>query len=56
MDKDNTHFCIRCQVFYNPNNIEEFYIEGDKTANIIGIVFIVLGSMFAIVGIFVKNN
>ena len=20
MDKDNTHFCIRCQVFYNPNN------------------------------------
>lgn len=41
------------KVLYNPNNIEEFVLEGEKNNSyIMGIVFIILGSLVAILGIF----
>lgn len=39
------------EIMYNPDNVEEFIIKGDKGSNIIGIVFIVLGSLAAVLGI-----
>ena len=35
-------------VYYNPNNVEEYFIEGDSTPMFIGIVFIVIGSVVAV--------
>ena len=40
----------RINILYNPNNIEEFIIEGDKSSNIIGIIFIVVGIVVAFIG------
>ena len=37
-------------IMYNPNKVEEFIIKGDKTANIVGIVFVAAGIAIAIVG------
>ena len=42
----------KIDLLYNPNNIEEFIIKGDKSSNYIGIVFIVLGTITFFVGLF----
>ena len=39
------------QIAYNPNDVREFYIKGDKGPFIIGGVFIFLGTVAVIVGI-----
>ena len=38
-------------IMYNPDNVEEFIIKGDKGPNFIGIFFIFLGALAAICGI-----
>lgn len=44
-------------VFYNPDNVEEFIIKGEKKLNfILGIVFIIMGSISVIIGIISKQN
>lgn len=42
-------------ILYNPNNVREFMIKGDKSSNIFGIVFIVAGALITVLGIFSKN-
>ena len=44
----------KIDILYNPNNVEEYMIKGDKSSNIIGIVFIVLGALAAVGGVFAK--
>ena len=39
------------QIAYNPNDVREFYIKGDKGPFLIGGVFIFLGTVAVIVGI-----
>ena len=41
----------RIDILYNPNNVEEFIIKGDKGLSFIGIIFIALGALAAIFGI-----
>ena len=41
----------RVDILYNPNNIEEYIIKGDKTGNILGVVFIVAGIVVVVIGI-----
>lgn len=41
----------KVDILYNPNKVEEYIIKGDKTSNIIGIVFIVLGIIVCIAGV-----
>jgi len=45
------HLNDKVDILYNPNNVEEYIIKGDKTSNIIGIVFIILGVIVCIVGV-----
>ena len=40
------------EIYYNPNNVEEYIIKGDSTPKLLGIGFIVIGSMAAAVGFF----
>lgn len=35
-------------IYYNPNNVEEYFIKGDSSSQFIGIVFIVIGSVVAV--------
>ena len=42
-------------ILYNPNNVEEFIIKGDKTGNILGIAVIVAGAIALVLGIFKRN-
>ena len=42
------------EILYNPDNVEEFIIKGDRSTNLAGIIPIVLGSLAAILGIFKK--
>ena len=37
-------------ILYNPDNVEEYIIKGDNTADIVGIVFIVAGIAISVVG------
>lgn len=39
------------EIYYNPNNVQEFIIKGDSTHNFVGIIAIVLGSIATVVGI-----
>ena len=41
------------EIYYNPNNAEEYIIKGDSTANFLGIGFIVFGSISVAVGLIV---
>ena len=41
----------KVDILYNPNNIEEYIIKGDKSSNLFGIVFIVLGAVVFVLGI-----
>ena len=46
------------EVYYNPNNVEEFFIEGDSTTQFIGIIFIGLGSIVdiaVVIFVFIGN-
>ena len=45
------------EIYYNPNNVEEYIIKGDSTAKYLGIGFIVVGSIAAAVGfiVFIRN-
>ena len=43
-------------VLYNPDNVEEYIIKGDKSSNLIGIVFIVLGAVVVVAGFIGKVN
>ena len=38
-------------ILYNPDNVEEFIIKGDKTTNFIVIICIILGVLTTIVGV-----
>ena len=38
-------------ILYNPNKPEEFIIKGDKSLNIMGIIFVILGTLCAVAGI-----
>ncbi|MCH5157506.1 MAG: DUF3592 domain-containing protein [Clostridiales bacterium] len=38
------------EIYYNPNNVEEYIIKEDSTTKILGIGFIVIGSIAAAVG------
>ena len=40
------------EIYYNPNNVEEYIIKGDSTSNIVGIMSIALGSIAVLVGFF----
>ena len=44
----------KVNILYNPKNIEEFIIKGDSTINFVGIVFVIVGGIFAIAG-FIKK-
>lgn len=33
----------KVEILYNPNNVEEYIIKGDKSSNFIGIIFVVVG-------------
>ena len=39
------------EIYYNPNNVQEYIIKGDSNPNFVGIIAIVLGSIAALVGI-----
>lgn len=39
------------QIMYNPNNIEEYMIKGDRSSLLGGIIWIVLGTIILLVGI-----
>lgn len=41
----------RVEIYYNPNNVQEFIIKGDSTPNFVGIFCIVFGSIAAVVGV-----
>ena len=41
------------EVYYNPNNVEEYIIKGDSTPKFLGILFVVLGSIAVAVGFIV---
>lgn len=46
----------KVDVLYDPNKPEDYLIKGDeKTSNIMGIVFIVMGAVVAVVGIVKKE-
>lgn len=46
----------KVNILYNPENVEEYLIQGDKTSNIFGIIFIVAGAVVVVAGIFGKIN
>lgn len=38
------------QIYYNPNNVQEYIIKGDSISSYLGILAIVLGSIAVVVG------
>ena len=40
------------EIYYNPNDVEEYIIKGDSTPQFFGIGFIVLGSIAVAIGLF----
>lgn len=41
----------KVDILYDPNKVEDYIIEGDKTTNFFGIIFIVAGLAVAIIGV-----
>ena len=41
----------RVDILYDPNKVEDYIIEGDKTTSFLGIIFIVAGLAVAIIGV-----
>ena len=39
-------------ILYNPDNIEEYTIKGDSTSNYLSIIFIIVGIIIVLVGVF----
>ena len=48
----------KVDVCYNPEKVEEYIIKGDTSSTFIGVIFIILGVIIAIVGVFniIKGN
>ena len=46
----------KVNILYNPEKVDEYLIEGDKTSNLFGIIFIVMGAVIVVAGIFGKIN
>lgn len=42
----------KVNILYNPNNVEEYTIEGDSSLKLFGIIFIVAGVLVTVFGIF----
>ena len=42
----------KIDIMYNPNNVEEYMIKGDNSSNVGGIMWIVLGVIIALVGVY----
>ena len=42
-------------ILYNPNNVEEYIIEGDHSSGLMGILFTAIGGFIVLAGIFTKN-
>lgn len=42
----------KVNILYNPNNVEEYTIEGDSSLKLFGIIFIVAGALVTVFGIF----
>ena len=40
------------EIYFNPNNVEEYFIKGDSTPKFLGIGFIILGTIAVVVGFF----
>lgn len=43
------------EIFYNPDNIQEYIIKGDSTSSFVGIMAIVLGSVAVLAGFIIKQ-
>ena len=41
----------KVNILYDPNKIEDYMIDGDKTTSFLGIIFIVAGIVVAIIGV-----
>ena len=41
----------KVDILYDPNKIEDYIIEGDKTTSFLGVIFIVAGIAVAIIGV-----
>ena len=41
------------EIYYNPNNVQEYIIKGDSTSNYVGIIALVLGSIALVVSLVV---
>ena len=41
----------KVEIYYNPDNVQEYILKGDSTPNFVGIIAIVLGSIAVAVGI-----
>ena len=41
----------RVDILYDPNKVEDYIIEGDKTTSFLGLIFIVAGLAVAIIGV-----
>ena len=41
----------KVEILYDPNNVEDYIIKGDKTTSFLGIIFIVAGLAVAIIGV-----
>jgi len=44
------------QIFYNPNNVQEYIINGDSNLNFIGIIFVVIGIVAVVVSFIGRNS
>ena len=42
----------RITLFYNPNNVEEYYVLEEKAARYVGFIFLLVGVLFIFVGLF----
>ena len=58
VDKNKYKIGDEIKIFYNPNNVEQFIIDGDISGNMIGIIAILGGLLFFAVGFvpFMQNN
>lgn len=43
------------EIYYDPNNVQDYIIKGDSTSNFVGILSIVLGTIVVAVG-FIRRN
>lgn len=43
------------EIYYNPNNVQEYIIKGDSTSSFLGILVIVLGAIVVVVGFIGRN-